>query len=352
MSQYAYALCMIRIEFTQQQLDDIAEAIDNPEISDKLKCKLLALRMYHQKVRNQVIAEVLNIHVNTVTIYISQYSEGGLSTVLEDRAYRPSSSLEPFFPCLKCLFSAVPPISAKHAMHLIKKATGISLSEEQTRRMMLKLGLKYRKTAMIPGKANANEQLEFFTEKLEPRLKQAAKGERKVFFVDAAHFVLGCFLGMVWCFRRLFIKSGSGRQRYSILGAVDSHDKEILSVRTTGSVNADCVCLLINQVREKHHDLAITMVLDNARYQHCGKVKEHAISRGVELLFLPAYSPNLNLIERLWKLMKSKCLRNRYFSKFAEFRAAIDTFLDQANSEHQAEMESLLTLKFQQFTNP
>ena len=79
----------------------------------------------------------------------------------------------------------------------------------------------------------------------------------------------------------------------------------------------------------------------------------HALSveKGRELLFLPAYSPNLNIIERLWKLVKTKCLRNKYFPKFEDFRHALDSFLDALNTEHQDELESLLTLKFQFFPN-
>jgi hypothetical protein len=96
------------------------------------------------------------------------------------------------------------------------KLTGIQLSEAQTRRTLHQMGLKYRKTSVIPGKADPQLQFDFFTTELSPKLEEAAKGERKVFFVDAAHFVLGSFLGMIWCFGRIFMKSGCGRQRYSV----------------------------------------------------------------------------------------------------------------------------------------
>jgi len=91
--------------------------------------------------------------------------------------------------------------------------------------------------------------------------------------------------------------------------------------------------------------------MDNARYQRCKKVMDHAAETKVELLFLPAYSPNLNLIERLWKHLKKRCLKNQYFDCFETFKQNIDHYLDHLQEDYQGELESLLTLKFQSFGN-
>ena len=96
--------------------------------------------------------------------------------------------------------------------------------------------------------------------------------------------------------------------------------------------------------------LPITIVLDNARYQKCALVMELAKTLGIELLWLPSYSPNLNLIERLWKLTKKECLNSKYYNNFALFSGAISTFLTTMGSTHQKQLDSLLTLKFQLFT--
>ena len=340
---------MVTLTLTDRELGDIAEALDSPDVMEKCKVKLLVLRMHREGVAHGVIARAVSRHPNTITAYLREYSEGGLPASLEDRAYKPSSALEPFLPCLRGAFTVVPPSTAKESVARIATHTGITLSEEQARRLMKRLGMRYRKSGSIPGKADPQLQFEFLRNELEPRLIEAAQGKRKVFFVDAAHFVLGCFLGMIWSFSRLLVKGASGRHRYSVLGAVDSHSKEIVTVRTADSINASIVCKLLEALRTKHPQIALTIVLDNARYQHCEAVETRAGELGVELLFLPAYSPNLNLIERLWKLTKAKCLRNRYYPSFTQFKSAIDSFLDSLNTRYQAELESLLTLNFQLF---
>ena len=83
--------------------------------------------------------------------------------------------------------------------------------------------------------------------------------------------------------------------------------------------------------------------------QKCALVQELAQRLGIELLYLPAYSPNLNLIERFWKWVKKSCLYSKYYATSADFQKAIQECIAQAHSQHQAELESLLTLRFQTF---
>jgi transposase len=195
-------------------------------------------------------------------------------------------------------------------------------------------------------------QLVFLQEELIPRLEEAREGTRRVFFVDAAHFVLGAFLGMIWCLTRVLVRTGSGRQRYSVLGAVETRDHDLVSIRTTGSVNAQTVCELIEKISQEYPGEEITLVMDNARYQRNADVFECAARNGIELLFLPAYSPNLNLIERVWRLLKSRTLRNKYFPDFATFRGGIDAFLDSLSGTNRHLLKSLVTENFQTFEIP
>jgi len=163
---------------------------------------------------------------------------------------------------------------------------------------------------------------------------------------------MGAFLGMVWAFARVFVRAGSGRQRYSVLGAVETRDHGFVSVRTTGSVNSETICELISKLDKAYPGEEITLVMDNARYQRNRKVVEFAETAGIELLYLPAYSPNLNLIERVWRLVKSKCLRNHYYESFGLFIGAIDDFIDSLNGVNRHRLKSLVTENFQLFEIP
>lgn len=342
---------MIRIHFSDTELQDINEALDCPDTPAKIQRKLMLLRIHSTGAKHGLAAEILNLSPNTVTAYLKEYRDGGLAAIMEDRAYRPSSSLEPFLPCLRCVFNLRPPATAREAMAVIERISGVSLSQEQTRRILNQLGMKYRRTGQIPGKADPQLQFEFFTNKLQPRLQEAAEARRKVFYVDAAHFVLGCFLGMVWCFKRLFTRGSSGRQRYNVLGAVCSHTRELFTVRTEENINRDRVMELLELIRRAHPKIPITLVMDNAKYQRAREVQACAAKLKIELLYLPPYSPNLNLIERLWKLLKSRCLRNRYFPAFADFKKSINLFLDSLSTDYQDDLQRIISNRFQFFSN-
>lgn len=167
--------------------------------------------------------------------------------------------------------------------------------------------------------------------------------------MDAAHFVLAPFLGFLWCFTRLFIRAPAGRQRFNVLGALNAITHELVTVTNDTYINANSVCELLEKLAALALAVPITLVLDNAAYQRCQQVLQKAEALGIELLFLPAYSPNLNLIERLWKFVKKKCLYSTYYDNFAAFSNAIQQCLAQTHSTYKMELDQLLTLAFQTF---
>ncbi len=141
-----------------------------------------------------------------------------------------------------------------------------------------------------------------------------------------------------------------------MLAALNAVSKELITVSNLTYVNAETVCELLRRLAATHLNIPITVVLDNARYQRCKLVQELAQQLSIELLFLPSYSPNLNLkvpcnagIERFWKFVKKQCLYSRYYPDAASFQQAILTCIDEAPSKHKAELERLLTLNFQTF---
>lgn len=180
-------------------------------------------------------------------------------------------------------------------------------------------------------------------------MNEADEGKRAVFFVDAAHFVLAPFLGYLWSFTRLFIKAPAGRSRFNVLGALNATTHELITVLNDSYINAQSICDLLWKVARLNLEMPITFILDNARYQKCAVVQDLARTLNIELLYLPSYSPNLNLIERLWKFVKKQCLYSKYYSEFVSFKKAITDCLEQTHSTHKKELDALLTHKFQTF---
>ncbi len=183
-----------------------------------------------------------------------------------------------------------------------------------------------------------------------PKL-DAARGKGNVFFVDAAHFV---------CRGHSYVASGrsrgfsshsaSGRQRFNVLGAWNAVTCELITqVTNTTVVNTTTMCELLRKIAALGLSGPITLVLDNARYQRNAVVQDLAKELGINLLFLPSYSPNLNLIERLWKFMKRRSLYGRYHPTFAGFRAAIEETMNGFSTTHADQLKTLMTLNFQRF---
>ena len=195
------------------------------------------------------------------------------------------------------------------------------------------------------------QQAVFLDQQLKPRLDAAQAGQGHVFFVDAAHFVFGTFLCCLWSFGRLYVRAASGRQRFNVLGAWNAIPRELIHVANTTVVNTETMCELLRKIAAQGLVGPLTLVLDNARYQRNAVVQALAAELNITLLYLPSYSPNLNLIERLWKFLKRRALYGHYHPTFAEFRAAIEEHMAQLSTTHRTSLESLMTLHFQQFSD-
>ena len=265
----------------------------------------------------------------------------------------------PWSPTAKYLpisFCERPVSTVAEAADRIEQLTGIRLGVSQTRSFLKKLGLRWQRTTAIPVPPkrideHLAEQRRFLADELKPRLEAAVVGKGHVFFVDAAHFAFGTLLCCLWSIRRLFVRAASGRQPFNVLGAWNAVTRELIAVTHTTVVNMQTICELLGEVTARGLAGPSTFVLDNARYQRNASPRALAAHLGITLLYLPSYSPNLNLIERLWKFIKRQERYGKYHARFDDFRAAIQTCLSQISTVHQNHLKSPMTLKSPTFEN-
>lgn len=339
---------MVQIEFTEKEIESLKyERFHHPH--PRVQQKMEAVLLKSKKLSHQQIAEIIGVSSNTVTHYLKDYKQGGLDKLKEINFNKPKSELNGYISTIEAYFKEHPPATIKEAGSKIEELTGLRRSIPQVCKFLKSIGLNRRKVGMIPSKADLEEQEKFKRNKLEPRLEEAKAGKRKVYCMDAVHFVLAPFLGYLWSFTRLFIKAPAGRKRYNVLGALDVITHELIPVTNDTYINAESVCSLLRLIYNHSIGIPITIILDNARYQKCKVVKELAELLNIELLYLPAYSPNLNLIERLWKFVKKKSLYSKYYDEFVIFKNAIDDCLNRTHTEYKKELDSLLTHNFQTF---
>jgi transposase len=133
-----------------------------------------------------------------------------------------------------------------------------------------------------------------------------------------------------------------------VLGAVNFATKSIVTITNNTYITATQVCEMLWKLRELHKGEHLFIVLDNARYQKCYFVQELAKHLSISLIYIPPYSPNLNLIERYWKFVKGK-LRSKYYSNFAEFTSRIDDIIHNPNEEDNKHINQIISNNFQLF---
>lgn len=193
----------------------------------------------------------------------------------------------------------------------------------------------------LPAKADSHKQRLFRDFVLNPLINQAKNGS-----IELSHFVMGGFPARVWSVVRKYVKTSSGRKRFNVLGALNFVTKKIELITNDTYITSVQVVELLEQLARKF-SRPITVILDNARYQRCDFVKQNAERLGITLIFLPTYSPNLNLIERIWKLVKSQILAGAYYDNFQLFSSRIKTCVSGLHIKSKCDLSTLITNNFQ-----
>jgi transposase len=237
--------------------------------------------------------------------------------------------------------------TAEQVIFWVKEQFGTTYSVRGMQTLLKRLGFTYKKNRLVPGKADPEAQRQFvqWFEKMRAELGP----DDRIFFGDAVHVKHNAEAGFAWSpvGEPHTIPTNSGRKRYNVLGAYCTQTHEHVFILTEDNINQDTVIELLKKLQGLRPKEAKTyLILDNASYNKAIRVREQAEASDITLKFQPPYSPNLNLIERLWKFMRKKFCKDKYRSTFAKFKTQLDDFFAGLD-EYRLELTTLLTEKFE-----
>ena len=311
--------------------------------ADKLKAILL-LDKGHSCVQ---VGEILLLDDDTIRTYRNSYlNQGAASLLIDDNKARKSLLTTEQLKTLEKHLCENTYMDSKGIVSWIEKQFSICYSTTGINTLIKRLGFVYKKPVLTPCKANLKKQEEFVVKYKE--LKENLAQDDHIYFMDGVHPQHNTIAHYGWIKKGQTkqLKTNNGRKRTNINGAINLQTKELLYVEDE-RINSQTMIALLVLILEKQKQGKIYIILDNARYYHSIIVKEFLKEHPrIILKFLPPYSPNLNIIERLWKILKKKVVYNKFYLKFDEFREKVIDFLEN-ESWKKKEFKNILTDNFQ-----
>lgn len=330
--------------------------------------EVLVLKQAHKQVRDKRLADrikaVLYVHYGlsypdivklllldetTIRRYVKSFKHQGLDGLLEFHYSGGKSKLTKLQELeLKNHLAENEHIylTAKEVVLYVKSTYQISYSVIGITKLLHRLGFVYKKPKLVPAKADLAKQQQFLDEYL--ALKGTLEQDDQIYFLDATHPTHNTRASYGWILKGKdkLIKSNTGRDRINLNGALNAKTHEVV-LREDARINSTSTINLLVQLQNKHPEGRIYLICDNARYYYSRQVQNY-LRYHPRLIpkFLPPYSPNLNLIERLWRMFHQKILYNHYYDTFPSFKSACLNFFDNIHL-YQKEMKTLLTDSFQ-----
>lgn len=315
----------------------------------KLADRIKAILYVHFGLSYREIAKLLLFDEVTVRRYYKQFQERGIEGLLEYRYSGGYSRLTTIQKQgIKDYFKEHTPRTAKEAVDQIQKTHGVVYSMIGVTKLLHRLGFVYKKPKVIPGKVDRLKQEAFLQTYQETKAKLGSNDS--MYFLDSTHPQHNTKPSYGWILKGKandkYIKTNSGRDRLNLNGALNINDKTAI-VLEEKTINAIAMINLLGVIAKKQRRGKVYVVLDNAKHHHAVVVRRWRLHHPrFKFMFLPTYSPNLNLIERLWRFFHQKVTWNRYFETFKEFKSTTLEFFKNLNL-YQKELSTLLTDKFQ-----
>lgn len=291
------------------------------------------------------ITKILLLDDTTLRNYFKEYQKGGLELLVEDKyegkaSFLNSNQLKQLdFYLDKNLHNTV-----KEIIVFVKNRFNVLYSVEGMTNLLHKMGFTYKKTKIVPGKANQERQIEFIKQYEE--LKKTKENDDVILFLDGTHPTHNTRNSYGWIKKgeEKYIKTNTGRERLNINGALNLETKD-LTVFSVESINREATINLFWNLEKKYPTGQINCICDNATYYKNKDVTSYLTTSRINLIFLPPYSPNLNPIEKLWHFFHKKILYNQYYPTFKEFEETALTFFKNLK-KYKPELNTFVTDNF------
>lgn len=293
--------------------------IKDKKLADRIK----AVLSLNAGFEYSYVAQILLLDEGTLRRYVQKYEETGVAGLLEYRYTGGHSRLSLNQEQeLKTYLKNHTKRIAKEVVAYVFETYGYKYSVIGITKLLHRLGFSYKKPKVVSGKASREKQEEFL--KKYEEVKSGLTEKDQIYFLDSTHPTHNTKPSYGWILKGkendTFIKTNSGRDRINLHGALHlkNHTAIVMEEKT---IDHTSTLRLLKRLQTKHPHGKMYLILDNASYYHAWQViawvKKH---RRFKLMFLPSYSPNLNLIERLWRFFHQKITWNRYFETFEEFK--------------------------------
>jgi len=289
----------------------------------------------------------LLIDQSTLRSYVKKFQKGGVDCLLDDNYQGGESFLTLHqIVILEMHLEETIYLCAQDIIRYVEQEFDVKYSVSGMTDLLHNIGFSYKKPKIIPGKADPVAQERFLIK--HEKIKENKGKDDPVYFMDGVHPQHNVQSSYGWIKRgeEREIKSNTGRKRLNINGAIDIENMSCCTV-IEKAVNAQSTIHLLIKIEEKHKKSEVIYVIcDHAQYYRSRLVNEHLENSKIELVFLPPYAPNLNLIERYWKFFKKKVMYNKYYEEFDEFKSSCENFFEDIKN-FEIELRSLLTENFQ-----
>jgi transposase len=214
----------------------------------------------------------------------------------------------------------------KDIMAYVQSTWSVTYSVPGMRNWLQRYGFSYKKPALVPGKADEQQQREWLARY--EKLKQGLPADETICFMDGVHPTHNVQTAYGWIEKgiRKEVPANSGRSRINLAGVLDVIDHKVL-IQEDKTLNAEATISFFRKIEDAYpKKTKIHIFCDNAGYYRNKAVTEYLKTSKIKLHFLPPYSPNLNPIERLWKWMKERVIYNTYYREFEDFKLAVFGF--------------------------